>query len=297
MYDIPFEDLLKKKEGNLTRICLENSSEFGQVQLIDWMGSDARIANAARVSTNTERFFKLSDKNIILEELENRFIDGTTKVDQKELLELFFQNWFEGGQDLTKIGDQNLIRFLLKNKHETPFEKVVFEFRIECPIFVMRQLVRHRIASINETSARYRVLDQTFYIPNLNTLPEEYSKGDLDRYCDLMAQQYDFYKEMISKIPLPPQDDKKRRIETPEVKAKRKRAREVWRGILGTSFKTSFYWTINLRSLFNFLSLRLALDAQYEIRQIAQAIVPYVKQVVPIAYQAFEDFILNTPEN
>jgi len=204
----------------------------GFVELIDYLGSDQRVVDAARVSTGTE---------------------GDPERDAQ------------------------LIRYLMKNHHETPFEKVVFEFHIKCPIFVARQWFRHRISSFNERSARYRVFDEEFYIPQLSDLPQCYSKEDLAEYVSALEAQYTVYKKLFKKAEANPKW--------------RKRAREVWRGLLGTSYYTEFFWTVNFRSLMNFLELRLDLAAQFEIRQFAKAIQKLIQDsgAIPWSYTAFKE--------
>ncbi|MFQ6126021.1 MAG: FAD-dependent thymidylate synthase [Candidatus Heimdallarchaeota archaeon] len=204
----------------------------GFVELIDCLGSDQRVVDAARVSTGT-------------------------RGDPEQ--------------------DAQLIRYLMKNRHETPFEKVVFEFHIKCPLFVARQWFRHRISSFNERSARYRVFDEEFYTPQLSDLPQCYSKEDLAEYISALEAQYKVYKKLYKKAEFNPEW--------------RKRAREVWRGLLGTSYYTEFFWTVNFRSLMNFLDLRLDLAAQFEIRQFAKAIQKLIRDSgkIPWSLTAFEE--------
>jgi len=118
----------------------------GYVQLIDVMGSDQRVIDAARVST------------------------GSAANEEK---------------------DKGLIYFLMEHEHETPFEKIVFEFNIKCPLFVARQWMRHRIGSFNERSARYRAFDQEFFVPNLENLPEIYDAEDIDKYVTALDQTFE----------------------------------------------------------------------------------------------------------
>ncbi|MBI2846873.1 MAG: FAD-dependent thymidylate synthase [Chloroflexi bacterium] len=205
----------------------------GYVVLLDYIGSDERIVEAARVST---------------------------------------------GASADPERDRKLLFFLMENRHETPFEHVVFQFLIKCPIFVARQWVRHRIASYNERSARYRVFEEEFYVPSLEDLPSVFTKEDLQEYEALLKQEHDFYLKMVEK--------------SKPFKEMRQRTREVFRGVLGTSYYTEFYWTINFRSLMNFLQLRLAPSAQLEIRRYAQVIASITRSIVPASYEAFEKYVL-----
>ncbi len=210
----------------------------GFVQLLDYIGSDQRILDAARVSTGS-------------------------KGDPER--------------------DRRLISFLMENKHGTPFEHAVFQFLIKCPIFVARQWMRHRIASYNERSARYRVFQEEFYEPSLKDLPEVFDETDLRDYAALMKQEHEFYQRMVEKA-------------KPH-KHLRKRAREVFRGVLGTAYYTEFYWTLNFRALMNFLELRTGPGAQPEICRYAEAIASMVKEVVPLCYEAFEKYFLGEAES
>lgn len=207
----------------------------GFVRLVDVMGSDQRIVEAARVSTGS-------------------------KADESER-------------------DRRLIFFLMEHGHGTPFEKVVFEFHVKCPLFVARQWFRHRVGSFNERSARYRKFEEEYYVPDLATLPDAYGEDDLQAYREALGAAYDAYETLYAKA-----------AESPD---QRSRAREVWRGLLGTAFYTEFFWTVNFRSLMNFLKLRTHETAQYEIRVYGDAIAKMVRQIVPLSYEAFEHFVLS----
>lgn len=174
--------------------------------------------------------------------------------------------------------DRKLIFFLMENKHGTPFEHVVFQFVIKCPIFVARQWLRHRIASYNERSARYRVFQEEFYVPSLDDIPGIFDENDIREYEEMMHREHDFYERMIEKAK--------------PYREHRKRTREVFRGVLGTAYYTEFYWTLNFRALMNFLELRLGEGAQPEIRAYALAIEKIAQQVAPLAFEAFDEFFL-----
>lgn len=207
----------------------------GYVILLEHLGSDARVVDAARVSTGTK-----------------------TGVDAER--------------------DRNLIFFLMENKHGTPFEHVVFQFAIKCPLFVARQWMRHRIASYNERSARYRVFEEEFYVPNPADVPPIFDEADLKEYEALLKQEHDVYQRLVQKAQ--------------PFKEHRQRAREVFRALLGTAYYTEFYWTVNFRSLMNFMELRTGSGAQWEIRQYADAIAGIARQVVPSCYAAYERYVL-----
>lgn len=182
-----------------------------------------------------------------------------------------------------------LIQYLMKNRHGSPFEKGVFEFRIECPIFVAREFMRHRIASYNEESARYKQMDAVFWqaAPARSLVqegkPGHYvmKPGTLEQY-DYMARclretstiAYRRYEEMLAMGI----------------------CREVARAALPVNIYTSFYVTINARSLMNFLSLRVddpdatfPSKPQYEIEQVALRMEEFFRQKMPITYYAFKE--------
>lgn len=175
--------------------------------------------------------------------------------------------------------DRRLIYFLMEHGHGTPFEKVVFEFHVKCPLFVARQWFRHRIGSFNERSARYRKFQEEYFVPDLATISEVYSEEDLEVYRKALSDAYAAYERLYAKVADRPDD--------------RSRSREVWRGLLGSAYYTEFFWTVNFRSLMNFLKLRTHKTAQYETRVYADAIAEIVKDKAPVSYQAFEELVLS----
>lgn len=160
--------------------------------------------------------------------------------------------------------DRNLIRHLLREGHMTPFETMVFTFDVKCPIFVARQWMRHRIGSFNEESLRYCVAEGEFYIPKGLTTDME----NLWRHMHIVSFKY--YADLLeSEIP-----------------------KEQARSILPLGTYTKFYWTVNGRSLMNFLKLRLDKGAQAEIREYAKAILDMVKIVAPVSFTEFISLVL-----
>jgi thymidylate synthase (FAD) len=157
--------------------------------------------------------------------------------------------------------DKNLIRHLLEEGHMTPFEAVVFTFDIKCPIFVARQWMRHRIGSFDEESLRYCVAEGEFYIPNGLTADVE------NQWRHMHVASFKHYADLLeNKIP-----------------------EEQARSILPMGTYTKFYWTVNGRSLMNFLLDKLRLDngAQAEIREYAEVILNMAKIVAPVSFKEF----------
>jgi thymidylate synthase (FAD) len=180
--------------------------------------------------------------------------------------------------------DQKLINYLMKNKHETPFEKIVFEFHVKCPIFVMRQWIRHRIGSFNETSGRYKeFVWETFY-------PEEWRKQDPKNRQ--MSSKERFNKSEIKYI-----DNVVDTIFEDAEKAYENLlaigvARELARIVMPLAIYTEFFWTVNFRSLMNFMVLRDHEHAQFEIQEFARAVKKIVKETnrIPFTWEAFEKY-------
>ncbi len=214
----------------------------GFIRLVDSMGGDASIVQAARVS----------------------YGKGTTKVSR----------------------DRALIRYLMRHHHSTPFEMVELKFHAKMPIFVARQWVRHRTANINEYSLRYSEAINDFYIPQPEDIhfqskwnkqgretaivPDELKEKTVAYFKEMSQRSYDLYSE-LNEAGI---------------------ARELARAILPVNLYTQWYWKNDLHNTFHFLRLRMDKTAQYEIQVYADAMAAIVKQVVPIAYEAFEDYLL-----
>jgi thymidylate synthase (FAD) len=185
-------------------------------------------------------------------------------------------------QHSTEVGerDQGLIRFLMRERHGTPFEHNAFRFHVKLPIFVMREWARHRMGSFNEWSARYSQLEPEFYVPaeaDVRTQvgkPGSYTFDPVDPELAehtqrtqraVYEQAYAAYAELLE----------------------RGVAKEVARNVLPVAIYTQFYWTVNARSLMNFLSLRNAVTAQREIRRYAAAVEQLFAERMPITHSAF----------
>jgi thymidylate synthase (FAD) len=217
--------------------------DHGFIRVIDYMGDDSAIVQAARVSYGA----------------------GTRHV----------QN------------DEGLIRYLMRHWHSTPFEMCEVKLHVKLPVFVARQWIRHRTANVNEYSARYSILDREFYIPAPDQLAAQSTVNNQGRGEVLQGEEaarvleilksdanraYDHYEAMLS------QD------------GQQGLARELARMNLPANIYTQWYWKTDLHNLFHFLRLRADPHAQYEIRVYAEAIAACVKDWVPLAYAAFEDY-------
>lgn len=207
------------------------------VRLVDHMGSDASIVQAARVSYGA----------------------GTKAVSD----------------------DRSLIRYLLRNWHTTPFEMVEFKFHIRCPIFVARQWLRHRTASVNEISARYSVIQDDFYVPVTYSKQSANNKqGSSEELLEDSHLPFDTIATCSEAF-----NHYSRLLEAGV-------AREQARIHLPQGTYTEFYWKIDLHNLFGFLHKRMDDHAQKEIRDLAKSMYEHVKTIVPVACEAFEDYRL-----
>lgn len=194
--------------------------------------------------------------------------------------------------------DQGLINYLMRNRHTSPTEMVGLVFHCKMPIFVARQWVRHRTASLNEMSARYSILPNEYYLPTVEVLAEQSKTNNQGRENKLLPEEYTDYilklmKENCEKAYLDyrymlnDKEDKAYRPEDPSL------ARELARSILPVAFYTEWIWRIDLHNLFHFLGLRLDSHAQYEIRVYAEAIAEIVKKEFPMSWSAFKEYRLD----
>ena len=260
--------------------------DHGFVRVIDYMGDDAAIVQAARVSYGA----------------------GTRHVRE----------------------DRALIRYLLRHRHTTPFEMCELKLHIKAPIFVARQWLRHRTASVNEYSARYSRLDREFYVPDAahlklildeqrlkkrgamddllewakvldersalatqsefnkqgrdKALSDKEARDALSRFDNISKRAYAAYKNLLN-------ENTKRTSRNPNYTGL---ARELARAVLPVNYYTQFYWKIDLHNLLHFLSLRADDHAQYEIRAYAEAILDkIVMSWVPATYNAFRDYAMD----
>jgi thymidylate synthase (FAD) len=220
--------------------------DHGFIRVVDYMGDDAAIVQAARVSY--------------------------------------------GAGTRTARDDAGLIRYLMRHWHSTPFEMCELKLHVKLPVFVARQWIRHRTANVNEYSARYSILDREFYTPDPRHLAAQSSSNNQGRgevlpadeaervlalLRDDAARAYDHYEAMLS------------------TEGQLGLARELARMTLPASVYTQWYWKVDLHNLFHFLRLRADAHAQYEIRAYAEALCDVVRDWVPHAWGAFEDYRLN----
>ena len=230
--------------------------DHGFVRVVDYMGDDAAVVQAARVSYGR----------------------GTRRVSD----------------------DRGLIRYLMRHRHTTPFEMCEIKLHVKLPIFVARQWIRHRTASVNEYSARYSILDREFYIPALDVIAAQSHSNRQGRGDQLPASEAARVQELLREDAHRAHEHYEELLnEESEGKAhdpgRIGLARELARINLSLNYYTQWYWKIDLHNLLNFLSLRADPHAQYEIRVYAEAILDrIVKSWVPLTYEAFCDYLLNS---
>lgn len=177
---------------------------------------------------------------------------------------------------------ERLIHYMMKNHHTSPFEKVVFEFHVKLPIFVARQWIRHRTGSFNEISARYSVLPEEFYFPELEDITTQDTKNRQGR----TSEQVHGAAGARVLIEWNAEDSYRRYTQLLEMGV----ARELARMVLPLNIYTAWYWTVNLKNLLDFLRLRTDAHAQKEIREYANAIVELIQPIVPVTLAAWEEY-------
>lgn len=228
--------------------------DHGFVRVVDYMGDDSAVVQAARVSYGR----------------------GTRQVSE----------------------DRGLINYLLRHWHTTPFEMAEIKLHVKMPIFVARQWIRHRMANVNEYSARYSILDREFYIPAPEQLAAQsvqnrqgrgnvVGPAEAERILELLKEDsqrsYDHYLDMLNHDETgKPIDENRQGL-----------ARELARMNLSLNFYTQWYWKTDLHNLMNFLRLRADSHAQYEIRVYADVILDVLKKWVPLTYEAFREHRLD----
>lgn len=178
--------------------------------------------------------------------------------------------------------DQKLINYLMKHRHGTPFEHTAFTFHVKCPLFVAREWQRHRIGSFNEVSGRYTEFEPEFYLPKNFRIP-----GKTNKQGSEFPPPTDIIEAWDELNSLDVQFITNKSYEVYKLLLVAGVAKEMARIVLPLNLYTQFYWTINARSLMNFLSLRTAEDAQWEIRQYANAIEDMFKQLMPMTHIAW----------
>jgi thymidylate synthase (FAD) len=216
--------------------------DFGFVALVDYMGSDEAVEQAARVSYGF----------------------GTRQRSQT----------------------RGLLRYLRRHAHTTPSEMVELKFHCCMPMFVARQWIRHRTASVNEYSGRYSLIPMVFYSPPAEQFQIQNSSNKQGR-ADQSPEE-GVYHASLEKLA----QSRRTAQDLYEWMTSKGVARELARIDLPLSTYTQWYWKIDLHNLLHFLTLRVDAHAQWEIREYALAIARILKRVAPLSFEAWVDYDL-----
>ncbi len=179
--------------------------------------------------------------------------------------------------------DKGLIRYLMRHKHTTPFEMIEFKFSVKMPIFIARQMIRHRTANVNEYSGRYSIMKDEFYKPEIDNIRQQSSsnkQGSGDSICETDASTF---LNQLDEICEKTYTEYEKSIQNGV-------SREQARMLLPVNLYTEWYWKIDLHNLLHFLALRCDSHAQWEIRVFADAMLNLIKPIVPWAIEAWEDY-------
>ena len=176
--------------------------------------------------------------------------------------------------------DEGLIRFLMRDRHGTPFEHNAFRFHVRAPIFVAREWFRHRIGSFNEFSMRYAKATEDFYVPAEEDVRTQVGKPGSYSFERVDAELAEHAREELQDVYETAFGAYQRLVEAGV-------ARELARTVLPVGAYTEFFWTVNARALMNFVSLRNAESAQREIRRYAEAVEQFFAERMPVTHGAF----------
>ncbi len=193
--------------------------------------------------------------------------------------------------------DRALLRYLLRHQHTSPFEGCVIKLHVKLPIFVMRQWVRHRTASLNEYSARYSVMPDEFYLPEAEHLAEQSTDNKQGRGARLTSEEAQSAQNLLKSDAERAFSSYHTLLNTAEDGSaldpeRAGIARELARMTLPLSAYTQMYWQTNLHNLMHFVRLRIDPHAQYEIRIYAEKLLAIMADWVPWTTEAFRDYQL-----
>ncbi len=176
--------------------------------------------------------------------------------------------------------DAGLIRFLMRDRHGTPFEHNAFRFHIRAPIFVAREWMRHRVGSFNEFSMRYAKATDDFYLPEADDVRTQVGKPGAYTFEPVSPEIAEEAREELRAVYETAYGAYTRLVELGV-------ARELARSVMPVGAYTEFFWTVNARSLMNFVSLRAAETAQREIRRYADACETFLAEHMPVTHESF----------
>jgi thymidylate synthase (FAD) len=187
---------------------------------------------------------------------------------------------FARHKDEMDASDEGLIRFLMRDRHGSPFEHNAFRFHVRCPMFVAREWFRHRIGSFNEFSMRYAKASDDFYVPAAEDVRTQVGKPGAYTFETVSPEVAEATREQLQAVYEAAYATYTRLVDEGI-------AREIARCVLPVGAYTEFYWTVNARALMNFVSLRAAETAQREIRRYAEAVETFLAAQMPVTHAAF----------
>jgi thymidylate synthase (FAD) len=187
---------------------------------------------------------------------------------------------FAKGSEVLDDSGRGLINFLMRERHGTPFEHNSFRFHVKCPVFVAREWFRHRIGSFNEFSARYSHVPDEFFVPPTEQIRKQVGKPGSYYFQPV---DDDIASDAVSII----EEANKASYSAYSRLIDMGVAKEVSRAVLPVSMYTQFYWTVNARSIMNFLSLRTDQNAQLDIRLYAKKVESIFAEKMPVTYKAW----------
>lgn len=214
------------------------------VELVDFMGGDRKVAMSAKVSYGKDQDDRLNDDSHV----------------------------------------KGLVNFLLRERHMSPFESSVFTFRVTTPIFVSREIVRHRSSAFSEISGRYSAWDFEFYVPNVyRPLVQQGRAGDYKFTCGTSDQYARVVKGFESSY--------QKSLDTYHDLLDSGVAKEVARDVLPSGLYTHLYVTVSARNLMHFLGLRGDANdgALYEIKEVANQMETHLRDKMPYTYAAWKE--------
>lgn len=215
--------------------------DHGFVSLVDYMGDDAAIVQAARVSY--------------------------------------------GAGTKTHSEDRGLVRYLRRHAHTTPYEMVELKFHVKLPIFVARQLIRHRTASVNEYSMRYSLAPMQFYMPKIENMGTQSKKNKQGRAESITDGQAAYTRSQWAYL-----QNRSKELYEYLIGEDVDLARELARIHLPLNIFTEWFWKIDLHNLLGFLKLRVDKHAQWEIQQVSHLKACIANAVAPLAMEAWVDY-------
>jgi thymidylate synthase (FAD) len=269
---------------------VQNVLDHGYVKVIETWGSDERIIEAARMST--DKGFQGWGGGIEYKCARCGYtVSGTLAQDLSH-------GAFKGDNDYNcpgcgvaqfrkhqvAPGDEKLLRFLYEHAHHTPFEMAGMTIEVQAPIFVFREWHRHRTQSYNELSARYTELPDLFYVPSLERMMggKQSARNKQSSEGGFSEASAENYRRVISEAVHDAREVYEQLLRCGV-------AREVARVVIPVAQYSRMRASANLRNWLAFLTLRTAENAQWEIRQYANVVASYVRIAFPRTYELFAE--------